>query len=114
MANNYRKFLKLLENWPVDTTKAERDFGIHIREQVKKAFTAGELFQGDQEKCSRAHASLKRLSDDVYNQLYSRYSVSSASGLTGEQCKSVLSSDVLQYLEERNRSWFSWIFKRKS
>ncbi|XP_047116154.1 uncharacterized protein LOC124796110 [Schistocerca piceifrons] len=207
MANNYRKFLKLLESWPVDPSKTERatmfpndfdfhsgskkdtkrngdfsiyvgnvrvgllivrvfksllalvvyaqslqpagvaerdvnrltfgfwyfsaygwcffidsryiaagnlhDIGFHLRERVKKAFTAGELFQGDEEKCAREHASLKRLADNVYGKLYKRTISSSATGLTAEQCNSVLSSEFLDLLQKENRSIFSRLFRGK-
>ncbi|XP_049813246.1 ubiquinol-cytochrome-c reductase complex assembly factor 2 [Schistocerca nitens] len=113
MANNYRKFLKILESWPVDPSKTERDIGFHLRERVKKAFTAGELFQGDEEKCAREHASLKRLADNVYGKLYKRTISSSATGLTAEQCNSVLSSEFLDLLQKENRSIFSRLFRGK-
>jgi len=112
MASQYRNFLKLLEAWPVDKTKTYRDFGLHIRDKVKANFASGSVSSIISEKeCEKIYNSLKRLCDNHYGELHKRHSKSSASGLTAEQCNSVLSTEFLEYLEKK--STFLGRFTRK-
>ncbi|RZF40159.1 hypothetical protein LSTR_LSTR010111 [Laodelphax striatellus] len=106
MAGTYKNFLRLLEKWPIDATKKKRDIGIHIREQLKLHFTAsGELNPTiSQEKCDRRFVSLKRLVDNHHKNVYRRSATSSATGLTAEQCNSVLSDEFLDHLAQQRKS----------
>lgn len=107
MANSYKKFLKLLELWPVDSSKAGRDLGQHIREQVKVAFKAGEINVADEAECSRINASLKRLADNHYGQMYVRESKVSSTGLSAEECGAALSNEFLEELNKSEKGFFS-------
>lgn len=102
MAGTYKNFLRLLEKWPLDSTKQKRDIGVHIREQIKLQFGAGGLRKPvDQENCDKQFYSLKKIVDNHYKTLYHRSSASSATGLNVEQCKQVLSDEYLEYLEDQ-------------
>ncbi|XP_039282955.1 uncharacterized protein LOC120348769 [Nilaparvata lugens] len=82
------------------------DIGLHIREQLKLHFSAsGELNPTIcQEKCDRRFVSLKRLVDNHHKNVYRRSANSSATGLTAEQCNSVLSDEFLDHLAEQRKS----------
>ena len=41
-ASRYRKFLRLIEEWPVDPSKRGRDLAAHLRKRVAKDFSKGE------------------------------------------------------------------------
>ncbi|KAJ9579538.1 hypothetical protein L9F63_004797 [Diploptera punctata] len=114
MANSYRNFLKLLEHWPVDTTKLGRDFGQHIREQVKVAFKGGELKIVDEAECNRIHASLKRLANNHYGQMFVRENKVSSTGLSAEECGAILSNEFLEELSTSERGFFSKYFSFKN
>ncbi|XP_069694901.1 ubiquinol-cytochrome c reductase complex assembly factor 2 [Periplaneta americana] len=114
MAKSYKQFLHLLENWPADTTKIGRDLGQHLRQQVKEAFKAGEINQVNEEECNKVYASLKRLSDNEYGQMYQRKSNSCASGLTADECKALLSTEFLEELKQSEQGFFSKLFYKKT
>lgn len=90
-----------------------RDVGVHIREKIKLSFGSGGLKKPeDQEKCDRAFYSLKRLADNHHKTLYHRSSASCATGLNLEQCKSILSTEFLNYLEEQRSKYIFNVFEK--
>lgn len=104
MAGNYKSFMKLLESWPLDKSKAGRDLGQHIRDQLKIAFAKGDVAsQPNPEQCNRYYSSLKRISSNHYGQLYKRSLLSTASGLNREQCNLALTPEMLDYLKEEDK-----------
>lgn len=48
----------------------------------------------------RQFQSLENLANNVYQQKYQRRFKSTSTGLTGEQCRQVLSSEFLEYINE--------------
>ncbi|XP_046402338.1 ubiquinol-cytochrome-c reductase complex assembly factor 2 isoform X2 [Ischnura elegans] len=86
MAGRYKIFLRLLESWPVDTTKKGRDLGQHIRKKITEAFPMGEASTVNVEECEKVYLSLKKICENHYVNKYPRRYSSSASGLTHEQC----------------------------
>lgn len=115
MANQYRNFLRLLEKWPVDPSKKKnRDLSVFIRDQLKINFAGGATDSNiDEKKCRRQYESLKRISDNYYSNKYLRRSQASATGLTAEQCNSILSDEFLEYLQEKDKSFVSKLFSTK-
>ncbi|GAB1868330.1 Mitochondrial nucleoid factor 1 [Camponotus japonicus] len=110
MAGNYKTFMKLLESWPLDKTKAGSDLGQHIRDQLKITFAKGDASQPNPEQCNRYYASLKRISSNHYGQLYRRSLLSTASGLNREQCNLALTPEMLDYLKEEEKGLLYRIF----
>lgn len=107
MASHYKNFLRLLESWPVDKSKQNRDLGQYIRDQVKKNFGSGAITTNINEKeCEETYNCLKRISDNHYSNLYKRRSETSATGLTAEQCNAILSTEFLNYINKRERNLF--------
>jgi receptor-type tyrosine-protein phosphatase gamma/nucleoid factor 1 len=90
-----------------------RDLGEHIRERVKTAFKTGEVYPWNENECNRIHASLKRLADNQYGQMYPRKSKSSASGLSADQCQALLSTEFLEELKKSEQGVFSRLFPTK-
>lgn len=115
MAKLYRNYLALLDKWPIDTTKQSRDLGQFIRDRLKESFKAGDLLKKeDEEKCTTTYKCLNRIADNYYCRLYERSYISSATGLTEEQCKIIISDDFLELLNSKERSFISKVFNRKS
>ncbi|XP_050460932.1 ubiquinol-cytochrome-c reductase complex assembly factor 2 [Cataglyphis hispanica] len=106
MAGNYKSFMRLLESWPLDKTKVGSDLGQHIRDQLKIAFAKGDASQQNVEQCNRYYSSLKRISSNHYGQFYKRSLLSTASGLSREQCTLALTPEMLDYLKEEDKGIF--------
>ncbi|KOB74309.1 putative s-adenosyl-methyl transferase mraw [Operophtera brumata] len=106
MTSQYKKFIKLIAKWPVDTTKGDRDLGRFIRDKVKTAFESSERQNLDSELCTRHYNSLNKLADNHYKNKYKRTQNSTATGLSTEECNLILSNEVLQYLKEENKGKF--------
>lgn len=104
----YRNYLRLLESWPLDNSKAGSDLGQHIRDQLKIAFAKGEVSNEiDRKLCDRYYKSLKKISINYYGKKYPRIHSSSASGLDRELCNFALRPEVLEYIAEQNRGFVS-------
>ncbi|KAI5747305.1 hypothetical protein M8J77_013272 [Diaphorina citri] len=79
----YKEYLKLFEHWPLDITKrGGRDFAEYLRELTRAQFVSNNKFTIEEEETLKKNlASLKRLSEDIYNKKYPRTFQTSASGL---------------------------------
>ncbi|XP_037028002.1 ubiquinol-cytochrome-c reductase complex assembly factor 2 [Bradysia coprophila] len=103
MSVQYNRFLKLLERWPVDKTKAGRDLGAHLREHLLKTTLGSSTINTiDSEDLDKQFEALERLSRSVYAEKYQRQHSSTASGLTPPQCSQILSNDFLKSWEKEN------------
>uniref|UniRef100_A0A8C4UVS6 Mitochondrial nucleoid factor 1 n=1 Tax=Falco tinnunculus TaxID=100819 RepID=A0A8C4UVS6_FALTI len=78
-ASRYRRFLKLCEEWPVEETKRQRDLGAFLRQRVAQAFREGESTQ------------------------YPRLKDTSFTGVTVEDCKMILATDILKQMEDMKK-----------
>uniref|UniRef100_A0A1L8DZW2 Mitochondrial nucleoid factor 1 n=1 Tax=Nyssomyia neivai TaxID=330878 RepID=A0A1L8DZW2_9DIPT len=101
MSANYRRFLKLLEKWPVDKTKPGRDLGEHLREDLKVLLGREQEPGFKAEEFSRQLEALARVGGNVHTKSFPRNSKTTATGLTGEQCNQVLSSEFLEYMNTK-------------
>nr|XP_054765044.1 ubiquinol-cytochrome-c reductase complex assembly factor 2-like isoform X2 [Lytechinus pictus] len=79
-ASRYRKFLRLMEDWPADPSKRGRDLAVAIRERVAHGFRRGE------------------------NSEYPRLKDSSATGTSVEICHMVMATDTITEMENMNKS----------
>ncbi|CAG9094520.1 unnamed protein product [Plutella xylostella] len=113
MTSQYKKFTKLIAKWPLDITKGERDLGKVIRDKVKSAFESTEKVNFDSDLCNRQYTILNKLADNHYKNKYKRTKISSATGLNPEECNLILSDEVLEYLKEENKGFFSKVFKKE-
>lgn len=98
----YFDLIRLFKQWPIDKSKTGRDLGEYLRERFSKAFNIGENSQVDVNEWSRFYESMKLLaSNDIKNQ-YPRERNWTASGLSREQLRFLLSNKSLQ----ANREFF--------
>lgn len=101
MSQHYNRFLKLLERWPVDQSKIGRDLGQYLRDQLKAVLGGSNIIAVKDERLVRQYQSLENIVNDVHRKAYPRSLSSTATGLTGEQCREVLSSDFLEHLNRK-------------
>uniref|UniRef100_A0A8C6Z0V9 Mitochondrial nucleoid factor 1 n=1 Tax=Nothoprocta perdicaria TaxID=30464 RepID=A0A8C6Z0V9_NOTPE len=87
-ATRYRRFLKLCEEWPVEETKRQRDLGAVLRQRVAQAFREGESTQ------------YPRLKDTTFT------------GVTVEDCKMILATDILKQMEEMKKGTWKKLRER--
>jgi len=80
----------------MDTTKAGgRDLGEHIRIRVSEAFHLGETTPVNETECKRIYSSINRIASNTYFDQYPRSRNSTSTGLTGEVCRQIISSEGL-------------------
>ncbi|XP_038052122.1 ubiquinol-cytochrome-c reductase complex assembly factor 2-like [Patiria miniata] len=103
-ASRYRKFLRLIEEWPVDSSKKGRDLATHIRQRVAKEFSRGENTKIDEKSCDKKYEALTRIHKDFYRQKYPRMHDTSATGSSAEDCHRVMASDTIDEMNELNKS----------
>ena len=102
-AQRYRNFLKLLEKWPVDPSKSEgnRDLGQHIRENVSKAFSKGEMSRlTDDSTCDEEYEALKRIATDFHRHKYLVKEYGTACQISLDNLKLINSTEGLKVLQE--------------
>lgn len=114
MSAPYKRFLQLLEKWPIDKSKAGRDLGEHLRDQLKHTFRTTDKTIHSDDLFQKQYEALERISHSAAAQRYPRkvHPTSTATGLSGEQCNQVLSSEFLEYLNEDKKTTSS-AFSRK-
>ena len=66
MSAHYKKFLQLLEKWPVDKTKQGRDLGQYLRDQLKGLLGGTNIVSVNDQKLEKQFQSLENLASDKY------------------------------------------------
>ncbi|RLV96953.1 hypothetical protein DV515_00012316 [Chloebia gouldiae] len=103
-ASRYRRFLRLCEEWPVEETKQQRDLGSFLRQRVAQAFREGENTPiSDPEACDQMYESLVRIHTNFYKNKYPRLKDTTFTGVTVENCRTVLATDILKQMEDRKK-----------
>ncbi|KAM8988230.1 ubiquinol-cytochrome c reductase complex assembly factor 2 isoform 1-T1 [Guaruba guarouba] len=103
-ASRYRRFLRLCEEWPVEDSKRHRDLGAFLRQRVARAFREGESTEiADPENCDQMYESLVRIHTNYYKNKYPRLKDTNFTGVTVEDCKMILATDVLQQMEDMKK-----------
>lgn len=91
-----------------------RDLGEYLRKQLKASLRAGNISSSGELSMDRQFQALERLSNNVHFNKYQRLRDSTATGLTSEQCKILISDSSLKYFaEEKNSGLFSSLFSKK-
>lgn len=104
MSSHYKRFIQVLEKWPIDKTKSGRDLGEKLRERLQTLADPSAIkTQQESENLNKEIDALERLANNTYAKKYPRAFNSTATGLTAEQCSQVLSSEFLQYLNKDNK-----------
>jgi len=92
----YFDLIRLFKQWPIDKSKTGRDLGENLRQQFSQAFVLGENSQVNSTEWTRFYDNMKLLiSNDIKNR-YPRDRNWTASGLSREQLRFILSNKSLQ------------------
>ncbi|NWQ59525.1 UQCC2 factor, partial [Neopipo cinnamomea] len=103
-ASRYRRFLRLCEEWPVEETKRQRDLGAALRQRVAQAFREGENTPiSDPEACDQMYESLVRIHTNYYKNKYPRLKDTTFTGVTVEDCRMILATDILKQMEDMKK-----------
>ena len=108
-AVRYKKFLKLLEMWPIDESKVlgDRDLGKFLRKQVAMAFNKGETTTlEDEAACDQAYDSLYKIATDHHRQKHGKSRISTASKCSLEELKILNSSEGLMSAKDEKPGFF--------
>lgn len=82
--------------------------GEHLRQQAKTIFAAGTSTSLKDDQLDKQLQALERLAKNTYANKYPRSRNSTSTGLSAEQCKQVLSSEFLDYLnDDKGKGLFS-------
>ncbi|NXB31558.1 UQCC2 factor, partial [Eulacestoma nigropectus] len=108
-ASRYRRFLRLCEEWPVEGTKQQRDLGAFLRQRVAQAFREGENTPiSDPKACDQMYESLVRIHTNFYKNKYPRLKDTTFTGVTVEDCRMILATDILKQMEDMKKgTWKS-------
>ena len=89
MASHYKKFVKLLEMWPLskNVLPGSKDLGQHIRERVASEFQSGKAADINVAECDRIHDSLHRIATNSYAKMYERDFSNTAFQLSREEIR---------------------------
>ncbi|NWY68792.1 UQCC2 factor, partial [Erithacus rubecula] len=103
-ASRYRRFLRLCEEWPVEDSKWQRDLGSVLRQRVAQAFREGENTPiSDPEACDQMYESLVRIHSNYYKNKYPRLKDTTFTGVTQEDCRMILATDILKQMEDMKK-----------
>ncbi|NXY13153.1 UQCC2 factor, partial [Atrichornis clamosus] len=103
-ASRYRRFLRLCEEWPMEKRKQQRDLGAVLRQRVAQAFREGENTPiSDPEACDQMYESLVRIHTNFYKNKYPRLKETTFTGVTVEDCRTILATDILKQMEDMKK-----------
>ncbi|XP_066060248.1 ubiquinol-cytochrome c reductase complex assembly factor 2 [Chamaea fasciata] len=103
-ASRYRRFLRLCEEWPAEDSKRRRDLGSFLRQRVAQAFREGENTPiSDPEACDQMYESLVRIHTNFYKNKYPRLKDTTFTGVTVEDCRTILATDILKQMEDMKK-----------
>ncbi|NWV55103.1 UQCC2 factor, partial [Daphoenositta chrysoptera] len=103
-ASRYRRFLRLCEEWPVEEARLQRDLGSFLRQRVAQAFREGENTPiPDPEACDQMYESLVRIHTNFYKNKYPRLKDTTFTGVTVEDCRTILATDILKQMEDMKK-----------
>lgn len=105
MAERYRAFMKICDEWPLEPTKKGRDLGLFIRRKVVTVFKHGDATVVDQGKCTEEYESLRRVQTNVYKHQYPSRRTHGALGLTADQCKTLTSDKTIQEISVSEKNF---------
>ncbi|KAH7645993.1 putative methyltransferase-like protein 15 [Dermatophagoides farinae] len=99
----YRRYLEIIQHWPLDPNKLSRDLGVHIRARIGKHFPKGELSPIDSTSIPTLRDelnALERLTKNVNRDSHRYKECSTVSGMTAEQLARVTSTETIQSMNE--------------
>ncbi|KAJ8967653.1 hypothetical protein NQ317_011592 [Molorchus minor] len=100
-AGSYKRFLTLLEKWPIDKNKlGGRDLGEYLRHYINQAYKENK-FEKNIKYWDQQYIALQKLVNDDHKNKYKRSLSSSATGLTAQQCNIALSDEFFEEIKKR-------------
>ncbi|NWJ09577.1 UQCC2 factor, partial [Crypturellus undulatus] len=109
-ATRYRRFLKLCEEWPVEETKRHRDLGAFLRQRLCDTPVSFQI--ADPAACDQMYESLVRIHTNYYKNKYPRLKDTTFTGVTVEDCKMILATDILKQMEEMKKGTWKKLRER--
>uniref|UniRef100_A0A336LYN3 Mitochondrial nucleoid factor 1 n=1 Tax=Culicoides sonorensis TaxID=179676 RepID=A0A336LYN3_CULSO len=90
------------------------DLGEHLRAQLKTVLGQPNIVRVNEKKLDKQLEALERLANNEIQKKYPRKLTSTATGLTPEQCRQILSQEFLDFInQEEEPGVFSKYFKKK-
>jgi mitochondrial nucleoid factor 1 len=96
----YFDLIRLFKQWPIDKSKTGRDLGENLRQQFSQAFVHGENSQVNLNEWNRFYDSMKLIVSNNIKHRYERDRNWTASSLSREQLRFILSNQSLQANKE--------------
>ncbi|XP_015782411.1 ubiquinol-cytochrome-c reductase complex assembly factor 2 [Tetranychus urticae] len=96
MSKLYRRYLNLVQAWPVDATKDGRDFGQFLRKKTVTIFNQGELTTIDERYWEPRILALERIARDVHRDKHRMLYEYSATNCDAESARKGVSNEALK------------------
>jgi len=98
--SGYRGFLRVLERWPKDPSKAGRDVGEALRTRFAQTFPAGPHSKVDEPAVARQVESLERLVANEASSAFPQRSPTTFTGLDQETLAQITATEVMGQISE--------------
>ncbi|GAB6027696.1 Mitochondrial nucleoid factor 1 [Chamberlinius hualienensis] len=106
-SSSYRKFLKLISEWSVDSGKPGLHLGQYLRNRVSEVFKHGDASIVNERECEVTYKHLSSIANDEFRLQYKRRGTSSATGLPAGLCKQALTTEALSMIKYSQQGFFS-------
>jgi len=110
----YNSFVKILEKWPVDKTKAGKDLGEALRLLFSKTFPSGSSSVVNEKTVNKQIGDLEALISNKTLNSYPRTSKSTFTGLDLETLSQITSGEVLKEASIQSQEKVSFLDKLKN
>ena len=95
----YRSYMRLLEKWPLNPSRSDRDLGQLLRRRIGETFSKGPVSAvANEAECDKHLDSLQKLSNDSHRSKWERQRITSATGHKLEDLIETLSDEGLTAL----------------
>merc|ERR1712179_545313 len=106
-----KQFLQVIKDWPVEPTRAGRDFGEHLKTTVAKQFEQGKI---EEKEAERMINSLTNLSNNYYKKKYALHHPEEAlynPDMSAEERREQLSTAQQVAANKQPLSFVGWVHK---
>lgn len=104
----YGAFMKILEKWPVDSSRKGRDLGEKLRQIVSKEFPQGAASKIDETVLQRQINAYEKLIKNASGEKYQLEKISTVTGLSNEHLKAVTSTEFMEAVAETGGPTSLW------
>lgn len=104
MSTSYRSFIKVLEKWPIDKTKAGKDLGEDLRKLFSHTFPQGSSTGvQDVKQLNRQILALEKLTEDANKIKFPCSSNNTFTDMDIELLQEITSTETMKLLGEEGR-----------